>query len=410
MSYPVTASAAIQPVFGQFPSLSDDKATELSRAFRLGFDNYGNSHSDLALSRAVTSLRDTFPKLSLWERIKDFFGLSDTADTQRDAAILYAYSELTMLRPNNGDNDALSEALARLMQQTYGLETRDIRMDALATEAVVRLLDRHPLLASFITLKDAALTTDPSGVICLRGELFFKDGIVPDFLSGVRLPLLAQTDSPRASETTWLNFLTCQARNADGETLVTLFRNLELDTQMQLWRQAMMQGFPVAALFAQDGLLNGELIAPQDTHVWKVSSWETLCKVYSALTQPEHAKPPCAIVMDDCTFEHQISKGEEFNEIVKDLPRGGLSHTDITVNGVLLPSAMLERMENSVRAVINDQHNAMANAVAKISEIWTDELQDALKYDKVTATKVAAIISYAAFQGGGGERLFRFAC
>ncbi|HHL2713240.1 TPA: hypothetical protein ACQ39K_004908 [Yersinia enterocolitica] len=381
---------------------------EMRLSFVEGLCEYAQNHSDMTLCNAVTTLWDTFPELSLWEKFKDFFGLSDTADNRRDTAILYAADMLAAIDITSEYNyDWISRALAQQLQEV-GLAPvqENALMETLVAEALARLLDRNPQLADLITLQktDFTTTSEPE-TVSLSGEVTFGSDRtdVPAFLKEMRLPFLTRAISPLLSGNTLHDHLRRRAEDEGGRALATLFKSLPPNNQLQLQLQSWSQGFPAVALFSVDGLLAGMASVPVGTTTRTVSDWYKLVTVHNKMQELPDSGQAFALIMPFSTFKHYMPKERTpEHEMLRDMHRGCLHCTDVMVNGVSLRNETLELMQTEALAAAEQRGNPEKRA-RDISEDWTIWIQKDLNTDKASAQRAAAAIIYMIFQGGAGR-------
>ncbi|HHL2713324.1 TPA: hypothetical protein ACQ39K_005008, partial [Yersinia enterocolitica] len=223
-------------------------STAISR-LRKGLEQGINGNNEL-LHAAITGFRDTFPTLSLWERFKDFFGLSDTADNRRDAATLGIISEFSRSdsRLNVNEYDRAALTLARILQDT-GLapECGYTELETLTADTLARLLARNTVPEGLIILTGQEMATNPeTGDVFLTGRVEFLNAAnMPELLRNLSLPFEAMAVSPLD----WAAQL--MGGEEDSTTLKTLLESLSQETRQQF--ELSEESHP--ALFSRDGAL-----------------------------------------------------------------------------------------------------------------------------------------------------------
>lgn len=146
----------------------------------------------------VRNFIDGFPRLPLWERFKDFFGLSNTAENQRNAIVLLMAAALQYARPTTLHLvDDADEALSACLSKFVGGDAEDEMREwtALAIASVLkecRLGTNEAINMSAMTIKSVTYST----ISNLEGTLSFRFGddkvgtssFLSKFLNGVNLP------------------------------------------------------------------------------------------------------------------------------------------------------------------------------------------------------------------------------
>lgn len=395
---------AISPPLKPSSPLEFSVLPKMQQSFSEGVSMYAQNKSDKTLCDVVTILRDIFPKLSFWERFKDFFGLSDTADNRRDTTILYAASMLTTVYISHEyDDDVISQAFARQLQEV-GLAPvqENARMENLVAEVLARLLDRNPQLADLITLQETNFTTTsgPETVSLCGVVSFGSDRInVPEFLKEMRLPFQTRAVSPLLFGNTLHDHLRRCAEDEGGRALATLFNSLPPGNQLQLQLQSWSLGFPAVALFSVDGLLAGMASVPVGTTTQTVSEWNNLEREQHHMYCTPDSGQACAVMMPFGIFKHKISN---IDEMLNDMHRGGLQNTDVVVNSVLLQNETLKLMQTEALKVQEEIDDTPGQRLRDLSRNWTVNIQKDLNTDDASAQRVAAAVMYMIYQAGAG--------
>lgn len=420
------------------PELSgSSEQTRLPEAFISGINECAQNYSSIGLGRAITTLRDTFPKLSLWERIKDFFGMSDTADNRRDAAVLYAASALAEYTHLDADYPRVSEALAGQLQEAGLAPVQENALtETLVAGALARLLDRNPDLADRMTLQEVRTEVTDTGSVCLHGRVSFGNAETgaPEFLRDVSLPFLARAASPLLSGNIVQDML------EEGCALSTLFRCLMPEEQMSLQLLSCLQGRAGEQLFSAEGLLGwasqldvlepvtdrmtpppalfGDCVrragpyfvrqgqnmvrnmAPEETTVRSIRAWSKLAEAQMNSWYDTET----SAVMLQFPFTHKVPLETAESQLQKDLHRSGLNTTVVVIDGeVLSPEITRHLQATACTAMLRGNNTDEALLARGTGEAWTRLIQDELTIEEATARQAAAAVMYAGFQGGAGR-------
>lgn len=395
---------------------------------------YGGDEEKYAqgLNMAVTKFRDEFTKLSLWQRILDFFGLSDTAYNQRDMATLYIAS--TFLRNNSeplscSSNSAKFNALCKSLEDAGLSESGITSIGELIASTTARLLAREPRIASHLCWKNTKLENldpDPgsdSNGVYLSGQLSFRVSEngrdEEEFLQD--LPFDVLVDGPLVTDNPPEIF----NDNNNASIFTILFEHLPPEIQLQQQLQSGVKGFPMANLFSAGGLLAGITPMLDDTPVELFYSWDAIIK--SKVNESKTSKSATSVrLVPYMEFKHKMSPTKSPQaEMLCDVDRGGLSQTRLTVNGQALPPDVTREMQRIAENVQEDDNAPItvteikllgtekerrkaaeakyASKINNIGEAWSNLIQKNLKTDIETANTVAATVMYSIFQGGAGR-------
>ncbi|MGL5388004.1 MAG: hypothetical protein ACRC2A_09775 [Enterobacterales bacterium] len=242
-------------------SLPNDEAIrQLHTGLKQGIQGGGYG----PLRTVVTQFRDVFPKLSLWERFKDFFGLSETADNRRDAAALcvigtfYDRGERRRgMEPVAYNQTAMT--LAQILRET-GLapERGHTELEGLTADITARLLAKTRGPEGVIILTGNKMTTTRgTGDVFLTGQVSFGNAAnTPELLRNLSLPFVATVDSPLNMAAELIG------GEEDATTLRTLFGALAPENRAALQRRYEQNEGSRQVLFSRDGVL-GELSQPE---------------------------------------------------------------------------------------------------------------------------------------------------
>lgn len=227
----------------------------LEQTFKQGVQEciFGN---DRLLYNAVASFRKVFPALSLWERLKDVFGLSETADNQRDMATLCI---LSMFEQYNSLTD--TTVYAQLAGVLYkALDRKGLcrapeyaGLQAQAAYAVAGLLTRNPKCAEQIVLSNPELCALNNGFIQLKGYISFKEGAEkPAWPEGQ--PFMAVVRSSCRNDIEFLDALDSEMSSASVFT--TLFDHMSPSNKLLVQKQATKGAKQLQELTLAGGLLD----------------------------------------------------------------------------------------------------------------------------------------------------------
>jgi len=400
-------------------------------------DDCAGTQGEKALRPAVDNFRQIFGKLPLWERIKDFFGLSNTADNQRNMTVLciidifHQYCNTSQMQDEQ--RHQLTQTLVRVLQDSGLVPWQEnTTLETLTAYCTTRLLTQNPS-AIGISLDAAALTPDPeSGAVSLAGTVMLGEPV------NISLPFEARADTP-------LYALTEMYGGEGGATLRALYEALPPETRVALqllYEQQHEGGGQV--LFSRHGVL-GELnqlepAEPASTDRPQSTEWPELFNTYgegvvqsgpefvrwglkavSRLTGVEYISTRDELSVKRAESQESLHSGTTSAVVENEVPfgplRGGameflqdsprmMNHITICVNGRDLSSQTIRDMQDvAKRAAARTPETS--NFLTKIrgqgfSDAWARLIKADLNISDEYAREIAAAAMYAGRQSGPG--------
>lgn len=388
-----------------------DKLQELGNIIK----NSHNGNRNI-LNKAVYGFLDVFPRLSLWERFKDFFRLSDTADNQRDMATLCIAEtyQKNITNCNDADNAMTFSELKHALKHNGLSPFKCADIDELIAFTTTRLLNREPNLIEHIHFEKMKIETDRStGAVRLKGLVSFGSHTSSESDVLQRLPFCTTVRSPEAASYSLIELMSDES----VISFTTLFQKLPPQTQLQLGLLSETDG---SRLFSNGEVLGRVLNDDISVSVETLKDWQAQYKYVYASGLEIPTSGATVVKTPRYEFKHEdIIKPEADREeaLLKYLHRGGLKNTILTVNDKSLSKGFSRKM--AALAVENDKssaedtlpkpgtgvltENVTQRKLKDISEQWSHMIQNELHTDADTTQKVVAGIMYSLFQGGAGK-------
>lgn len=169
---PITSTQHASQATLRAPESDDGSIRSIQAKLAAGI----KGNDDTALTEGLTAIRDIFPKLTLFQRILDFFGLSREADNQRDVSTMCATGMVNCILQNESEDNraSLEQRVIRGMQEVglTGDEQAYSNLATLTAETIIRLLKNNP--GCNITLDKVQMTATESEGGLLNGQVTLR--------------------------------------------------------------------------------------------------------------------------------------------------------------------------------------------------------------------------------------------
>lgn len=438
----------------QMKGIPDTVIGNAQRELKAGIDSciYVNDRqAEKALQNAVRAFRDTFPRLSLWERFKDFFNLSESAENQRSVTAIVLIGMFNKNYPVGSEERGVGTRALMSAMQNVGLirqQPDSISLETLTAETIACLLNRNPTLLATngITLSDVhiAPVPDQDGVISLTGQVHFdaSEEDFPDCAQDLKFsaPLDENFFCDSKDSSDFVDFGNIigviDERNTQEFVFYSLFSASDKQQQMQVEMQSCcLREQSGQKLFSDSGVFAGmNQISPKLTqgiiHFVRsvdsefirdnqqsltesgvsrsVNSWNSIASEYNDAkvgmcfdTKEAIAQNAAfGLNVSSCPCHHDKSATFSVDrEVMADLRRYEFSNTELIINGRSLPSDVIRRMQDAVP--IDDDSNSKF-VLETVCDSWASILQMSQGMDSVKSKMCATSMAYTFYQGGAG--------
>lgn len=354
---------------------------------------------DVLLRNAVVKFLDAFPKLTVWERIKDFFGLSDTAENRRNMTTLYITGMVQHYRNklSHADYDLVSRSLCRMLGETELTKgpTPD-RIEMLTATAVARLLTQESDAADHICLTDTKIAVDPlTGNLMMNGKVSFGSYAEDD-------PPLPSKQSYRIQISTENSLLEKLGGINNTSDHTSLIAHLSPEDQLKAWMLRTQAVF----LFSRGGLLSGTGRYTEGNFqqtartVNDVKTIALNCK--NPLNKNFSPDRPIVVRMVDGIWENNVTDSKETG-LLFDLSRAGLHRDmDIWINGNKISAKTMQSMHEDTVSAASNRSGLHQQLLENLGDSWANKIQRDLKLPPDTCRQAVAALMYTFYQGGAG--------
>lgn len=347
-------------------SSEKDVLNNLSTAIDDTFRDEKITDGHLSLHTVIKSFKNSFPKLSIWERFKDIFGLSNSADEQRDMMVLIVAAQCEKVKKTTGAlrHQSASLAVAQELIRTGIVSSIHTAPDmaVLVAEATYRLMQRNPHFKQSLVLSDISINNiKNSNSLLMSGRLTFNINN-----SGFDVPLFNdnsiafQTVADFCGEDD--NLIESMKSFSKTSTMLSFFNLLSPTQQLQHHIKSLVQGEEISSLFFSDDKYCSALSSLENTRTVIIDPSIEIIevgrngKVISAfsgldiiknmhcqsLGKKKSIEDSVIYIQDTINGRNTVTE----SEIVQDLHRSQLGVATIIINGVPLPKNILKDMQS----------------------------------------------------------------
>lgn len=326
------------------------------------------------LKDALAYFKKTLPKLPLWERFKDLFGLSDSAENQRILSTLFAMGMFyEVCRRENLPDERYQQILSgfRYELQNAGLASHTDKptLASMTADIAASLLKERPALyGDCVLLHQPRLVMDESR-IKLQGYLS---------LTGLDNALCLLPFETQEETTTLLYQFMSRSPTASFQLLNDFFSGRQFAELFPLFQPA----------------------DPERNTVKSVENWENLATEYQ-VNRGADEHQDVAVLMPEMMFTHGKSSIGAESRMTFDIHRANLLKADVTANGRVLSRGTVEKMHRIALEIAQNAGILQTEYGNLISQAWTRLLLVELE-DPREASRLAGALIYACYQGGAG--------
>lgn len=353
-------------------------------------------------------LGKSFPQLSLWERFKDFFGMSDTKNNQRHSFVLHIASLFYQMSESSPLTEAQQIIISTTIAEALHVAGYSANMSVPSLKTSIGMafsgimLSKPQLFFPFdVQLISVSESKDHNDIV-LEGKLIFNNvdkNDVPEYFRKIQLPF--QIYKPCNHEPLLYDYL------QQDILLTTLVQHQKPQDLIKLQVNT-LHGLLSTDDFSspKDIYLFFPWLFPQKMDAYFINNSRDL-QEQCAILNIENYKNDCSIILKNHVFTHIYSKIEK--ELIDDSYRGKLPAMTVIVNNTTITPLTLERMQNYAQRIVDtiqDTHNKIISNKTRLADIcnyWTNEIQQDLKIDNSKASSVCAALIYSLYQGGAGK-------
>lgn len=351
-----------------------DTGPVIKHSLEEGIRGYVVLNNSDTLKDSLDYFKSSLPKLPLWERFKDLFGLSESAENQRILSTLFAMGMFyKVCRCENLPDDRYQQVLSgfRHELENVGLASHNGKqtLTSMTADIAASLLRERPALyGDCVLLHQARLVID-EGRVKLQGYLS---------ITGLDNALCLLPFETQEETTGLLYEFMSSSPTARFQLLNDFFSGRQFAEIFPLIRPA----------------------DPKRNTVKSVQNWENLATEYQVKRGADEHQD-VAVLMPEMMFTHGESSIGAESRMTFDIHRANLLKADVTVNGRGLSRGTVEKMHRIALEIAQNAGIAQTEYGNLISQAWTRLLVVELE-DPRKASRLAGALIYACYQGGAG--------